>query len=165
MKKDTKDWLVLGGVALGAYALMKFLATGSLRGLGDADPDKLDIGKTSDLCDSVSHLLALEDHLTSSAGKTGDPKFVAALDGARKMRREMMAKLVPENAQGELWCIVKHVLASSIHAREVGDKLVAEGRAEEAQQFYAQSEELKKSAIAMSATAKAGGQCPVCRGG
>lgn len=163
MTKNTKDWLVIGGVALGAYALLKFMTTGSLRGLGDASAS--DVSKDEDLCQSIQNLLALEDHLASSAGQSGEQKFVDALNRAREMRRNMMSKLLPADAAGQSWCIVKHCLSAGVHAREVGDKLTAEGKPDQAQEFYKQAEELKQSAIAMSATAQSGGQCPVCKGG
>jgi hypothetical protein len=159
----TQNWLMLGGAAALVWYMIR--KQQGLKGLGDADAAKLDVSKDADLVSSVQHLLALEDHLASSAGKTGESKFVDALGRVRQRRRELMAKLVPENAEGETWCMVKHCCASAEHTREVADKLASEGRGDEARSLYATSEELKNSALAMAATARPGGQCPVCQGG
>lgn len=163
-KSGLSNILLLGAAALLGYWLMK-KASGGMHGLGDADPQKLDISKDEDLCNFIANCLGAEQHLCSSAALPNGEKFIAPLQKMREMRREAMAKLLPADAEGQTWCLVKHLLASSMHAREVGDKLAAQGQAQGAKPFYEQSEELKKSAIAMSATAKAGGQCPVCKGG
>jgi len=51
MRDSTKTWLWIGGAA----ALVWYLSrkSGSLKGLGDADPDKLDVSRDSDLVDRV----------------------------------------------------------------------------------------------------------------
>lgn len=165
MKRDSQDWLILGGLAVGLYVAGRYLLRGSLTGLGDADPDKLDVSKAEDLCNAVANLIGTEQHLVSSAARTGDAKYVGALNRVREMRRSMMAKLLPADAKGEAWCLTKHLLAGSLHAREVGDKCAAEGDQATAQEWYKQSQELKDSAIALASTASSGGQCPVCKGG
>lgn len=163
MKQSTTNMLMLGGaVALAWYLLRKQSA---LKGLGDADPAKLDVSGGEDLCNLISNCLGAEQHLSASAALPGGEKFIGPLQRMREMRRKAMAKLLPADAEGQIWCVTKHLLAASMHSKEVGDKLSAEGKPEEAKAFYEQAEELKKGALSMSAGAKAGGQCPVCQNG
>ena len=159
MTNSTKTWLWIGGAA----ALVWYLSrkSGSLKGLGDAPPT--DVSRQSDLLNLCENYCGMEAHLTDSAATTGDPKYVAALDKVRQMRREAMSKLLPPDASGNSWCLTKHAIAGAMHAREVGDKCMAEGNPEDAQAFYKQSQELKNSALAIAATATPGGQCPVCQ--
>ena len=159
MKDSTKTWLLLGGAAALVWYLSRKAA--ALKGLGEAPAD---ISRQEDLVNLVQNQCGLEAHLTATAAETGDPKHVAALNSVRKMRREAMSKLLPQDAGGQSWCLVKHACAGAMHAREVGDKLASEGNTADAQAFYKQSQDLKNSALAIAATATPGGQCPVCKG-
>ena len=160
MKDSTKTLLLVGGAAA---LVWHFARKGGLKGLGQAPAT--DVSQQEDTVNLVGNLCAMEAHLCSSAGSTGDPKYAGALDKVRQMRREAMSKLLPPDAKGTSWCLVKHACAGAMHAREVGDKLLSEGDSAGAQQFYEQSQTLKNSALAIAATATPGGQCPVCEGG
>jgi hypothetical protein len=42
-----------------------------------------------------------------------------------------------EKKEGEVWCIAKHLLATSMRLMEVGTKLQKEGKKDEAREFFA----------------------------
>jgi len=158
--KKIDPLFLIGGAAL-AYFVLK--PSFGLRGLGDAR--STDISGQEDLVRAIQNFIALESHLESSAASTGDQKFLDALDRAREMRREAMAKLMPGDAEGEAWCCVKHLLGSSMQLSEVGHKHLAMGQKDEAQKYFVMAKEAKDGALAIAAGSKSGAQCNVCRGG
>lgn len=153
--------IILGGLLVGAYVVSRLAKGKSLLGLG-ADERK-DVPAYDDWVEACGHMIGMESHLAASAAD--DPSYLDALNNCRNLRRETMAQMIPENAAGAVWCMCKHAMGGCQHMREVGDKLLAEGRPEEAQAFYAGSQKMKKTALALAANAKPGAQCPVCAGG
>ena len=57
------------------------------------------------------------------------------------MRKRLMQKIIPAY-EGEVWCISKHLLASSMRIMEVGTKQLSLGNKKEAYELFDQSYEL-----------------------
>ena len=102
------------------------------------DSTKIDLSTDEDLSLAVMNLISLEEHLFFTGAKTKQPSYFALLDEVRKMRKELMTKLLKQT-EGETWCSAKHLLAASMRLIEVGTKLQAEGKGEEARAIFARA--------------------------
>lgn len=98
---------------------------------------KLDLSSDEDLSIGVMNLISIEEHLFFTAKKTGDDSYFSLLAEIREMRKELLKKLIKEY-DGEVWCISKHLLASSMRLMEVGTKALAT-QPEEAQKMFEKS--------------------------
>ena len=81
------------------------------------------------------NLVSIEEHFFFTGAKTGKPEYFDLLQEARKMRGELLRKIV-KNPDGEEWCISKHLLAASMRLMEVGTKQHSMGKKEEAQDLF-----------------------------
>src|SRR3989339_1916830 len=81
----------------------------------------VDLSRDEDLSIAIMNLISLEEHFYFTAIKTNNQKYLEMLDSIRKLRIEMLKKIVV-NPEGEEWCISKHLLASSMRLIEVGTK-------------------------------------------
>ena len=81
----------------------------------------LDLTSDEDLGIGIMNLISIEEHLFFTASKTGKPYYFELLDEVREMRKELLKKIVV-SFEGEVWCISKHLLASSMRLMEVGTK-------------------------------------------
>ena len=97
--------------------------------------NKLDLSSDEDLTVAIMNLINIEEHLFFSGAKTGEKKYYTILDEIRKMRKELMLKVIPEY-QGEVWCISKHLLGSSYRLMEYGTKKLAQGHNKEAEDCF-----------------------------
>lgn len=82
---------------------------------------KFDLSKDEDLSIAVMNLVSIEEHFFFTAKKTGKDKYLDLFAEVRKIRHDLMKKLV-KSPEGELWCISKHLLAASMRLIEVGSK-------------------------------------------
>lgn len=96
---------------------------------------KLDISTEEDLSIAVMNLISLEEHFFFTAEKTGKSEYLEMLNEVRAMRKELLGKMI-NKTEGEVWCISKHLLATSMRLLEVGTKLLGEKRAAEAEDFF-----------------------------
>ncbi len=103
--------------------------------------DKLDLSSDQDLSIAIMNLISIEEHFFFSGAKTGKPEYFDLLQEARKMRGELLRKIV-KNPEGEEWCISKHLLAASMRLMEVGTKQQGMGRKEEAKDLFQKSFDL-----------------------
>lgn len=103
--------------------------------------EKLDLSSGEDLSIAVMNLIAIEEHLFFSGGKTGDTKYYGLLNEIRKMRVELMKGLV-KDTKGEEWCISKHFLAASMRIMEVGTKELKKGETKKAYDLFSKSYEI-----------------------
>ena len=76
-----------------------------------------------------------------TGAKTDKPEYFDLLIEVRAMRAKLLARMIdpPERAgkkEGEVWCISKHLLATSMRLQEVGTKLQKEGKKDEAKEFF-----------------------------
>lgn len=99
---------------------------------------QLDISTEEDLSIAVMNLISLEEHFFFTAEKTGKPEYLEMLNEVRGMRKELLGKMINQS-EGEVWCISKHLLATSMRLLEVGTKLLGEkdgSRKAEAEDFF-----------------------------
>lgn len=82
---------------------------------------ELDLSSDEDLGIGIMNLISIEEHLFFTANKTGKDHYYDLLLEVREMRKELLKKIVV-SFEGEVWCISKHLLASSMRLMEVGTK-------------------------------------------
>jgi hypothetical protein len=97
--------------------------------------DKLDLSSDQDLSIAIMNLVSIEEHFFFTGVKSGKPEYFDLLQEARKMRGDLLRKIV-KNPAGEEWCISKHLLAASMRLMEVGTKQQGMGRKEDAQDLF-----------------------------
>ena len=102
---------------------------------------ELDLSSGEDLSIGLMNLISLEEHAYFSYIKTQDKKFLELLEKIREIRKEHLKKIVNEK-DGEVWCMSKHLLASSMRLIEVGNKFLKEGKKKEAEKLYEDAFEL-----------------------
>jgi hypothetical protein len=93
----------------------------------------VDLSRDEDLSIAIMNLISLEEHFYFTAMKTDDSKFLQMLDHVRKLRIDLMKKIVTD-PEGEEWCISKHLLAASMRLTEVGTKELSKGK--DAQPYF-----------------------------
>jgi len=97
--------------------------------------NKLDLSSEQDLSIAIMNLISIEEHLFFTAKKTGKEKYFGLLNEVREMRKNLLKKII-KDYEGELWCIAKHLLASSMRLIEVGTKELKKGNREEAKDLF-----------------------------
>ncbi len=97
--------------------------------------DKLDLSSDQDLSIAIMNLVSIEEHFFFTGVKSGKPEYFDLLQEARKMRGDLLRKIV-KNPDGEEWCISKHLLAASMRLMEVGTKQQGMGRKADAQDLF-----------------------------
>ena len=63
------------------------------------------------------------------------------IEEVRETRKQLMQKIIP-SYEGEVWCISKHLLASSMRLMEVGTKQQSLGHKDESYKLFNQAYEL-----------------------
>jgi len=105
--------------------------------------NELDLSSDEDLSIAIMNLVSIEEHFFFTGSKTGKPEYFDLLQEARKMRGELLKKLVKNVEQGsERWCISKHLLAASMRLMEVGTKAQGQGKKEDAQDLFKKAYDL-----------------------
>ena len=87
------------------------------------------------------NLISIEEHLVFSGAKTGKTSFYDLIEEVRELRKNLMLKVIPQY-EGEVWCISKHLLASSMRLMEVGTKQQSLGNQEEGYKLFNQAYDL-----------------------
>lgn len=100
-----------------------------------------DLSSDQDLTIAIMNLISIEEHLVFSGAKTGKNSFYDLIEDIREMRKNLMQKIIP-SYEGEVWCISKHLLASSMRLMEVGTKQQSLNNKEEAYNLFNQAYEL-----------------------
>ncbi len=130
----------------------------------------LDLTSDEDLGIGIMNLISIEEHLFFTANKTGKPQYYEHLLEVREMRKELLKKIVV-SFEGEVWCISKHLLASSMRLMEVGTKELTVHGVATAQPYFEKSYRLfrmfweivlqQPTAPADASTGANSGQMPV----
>jgi len=94
-----------------------------------------DLSSDQDLTIAIMNLISIEEHLVFSGAKTGKTSFYDLIEGIRETRKTLMQKVIPAY-EGEVWCISKHLLASSMRLMEVGTKQQSLGNKEQAYDLF-----------------------------
>ena len=90
---------------------------------------KIDLSSGEDLSIAIMNLISIEEHLYFTYMKTKKKHYLVILNSVRKMRKELLEKIV-KNPEGEIWCISKHLLAASMRLIETGNKYLKNGNKE-----------------------------------
>ncbi len=96
---------------------------------------KLDLSSDEDLSIGIMNLISIEEHLYFTHQKTGRDTYLELLNEVREMRKQLLKRIVVEY-EGEVWCISKHLLASSMRLIEVGTKALTKGDKETAKDSF-----------------------------
>ena len=102
------------------------------------DKGSLDLSTEEDLAMAITHLISLEEHFYFTGAKTDKPEYFDMLNEVRMMRTKLLARMI-DKKEGEVWCISKHLLSTSMRLMEVGTKLQKEGKKDEAKDFFTDS--------------------------
>ena len=94
-----------------------------------------DLSSDQDLTIAIMNLISIEEHLVFSGAKTGKTAYYDLIKQIRETRKNLLQKIIP-SYEGEVWCISKHLLASSMRLMEVGTKQQSLGRDEEAYKLF-----------------------------
>jgi hypothetical protein len=97
--------------------------------------NKLDVSDQEDLSVGIMNLIGIEEHLFFTAEKTGKYGYLNLLNETRKMRVELLKKIV-KDPEGEIWCTSKHLLSASMRLIEVGTKHLNSGNDKEAKEYF-----------------------------
>lgn len=100
-----------------------------------------DLSSDQDLTIAIMNLISIEEHLMFSGAKTGKTSFYDLIEDVREKRKQLMQKIIP-SYEGEVWCISKHLLASSMRLMEVGTKQQSLGHKDVAYDLFNQAYEL-----------------------
>lgn len=103
--------------------------------------NKMDLSCDQDLTVAIMNLLGIEEHLFFTGAKTEKEEYFALITEVRNMRKELLQKII-KNHEGELWCISKHLLASSYRLMEVGTKQLDLKNKPEAYDFFTKAYQL-----------------------
>ncbi len=103
--------------------------------------EKLDLSSDEDLSIAIMNLISIEEHLFFTANKTGKSSYYDLLYEIREMRKELLKKIIKQY-EGEVWCISKHLLASSMRLMEVGTKALTKGDKKDAEDLFKKSYDL-----------------------
>ncbi len=94
-----------------------------------------DLSADQDMTIGIMNLISIEEHLMYSGAKTGKTGYYDLINEIREMRKKLMQKIIPAY-EGEVWCISKHLLASSMRVMEVGTKQLSLGNKKEAYELF-----------------------------
>lgn len=100
-----------------------------------------DLSSGEDLSIGIMNLIAIEEHLFFTYGKTKNEKYLDLLNEAREMRKTLLKRII-KDYEGEVWCLSKHFLAASMRLSEVGTKYLGRGDKEKAKEMFKKAYEL-----------------------
>lgn len=100
--------------------------------------EKMDLSSDQDLTIAIMNLISIEEHLFCTGAKTGKTQYYDLIYEVREMRKELLKKII-KDYEGEVWCISKHLLASSMRLMEVGTKQLSMGNKQEAYDLFTKS--------------------------
>lgn len=95
----------------------------------------VDLSTEEDLSLAVMNLVSLEEHFFFTGEKTKKPEYFDLLVEVREVRKALLGRMIDRH-EGETWCISKHLLATTMRLMEVGTKLQADGKKEEAKETF-----------------------------
>ena len=98
----------------------------------------VDLSTTEDLSMAVMNLVSLEEHFFFTGVKTHKDEYFETAHEIREMRKSLLRELMPAH-EGETWCISKHLLSTTMRLIEVGNKLQAEDKKDEAKVMFEQA--------------------------
>ena len=112
-----------------------------LKKIEDVKKGNADLSVSEDLSIALMNLVSLEEHFYFTAIKTDNQKYFEMMQSVRKLRGDLLKKIV-KNPVGEEWCISKHLLAASMRLIEVGTKEQTNKNTKEAHMYFEKAFEL-----------------------
>lgn len=103
--------------------------------------EQLDLSSDEDLSLAIMNLVSMEEHFFFTYSKTGDEKYLDLLDEVRSMRKRALKRII-KDYEGEVWCISKHLLATSMRFMEVGTKALTKKDRAEAKEMFSNAYKL-----------------------
>lgn len=100
--------------------------------------DGFDLSTEEDLSIAIMNLISLEEHFFFTGAKVGKEDYFKLLDKTRAIRKNLLARMI-DTHEGETWCISKHLLAATMRLIEVGTKLYADGKTDQAKDTFTQA--------------------------
>ena len=94
-----------------------------------------DLSSDQDLSIAIMNLISIEEHLVFSGAKTSKTSYYDLIKDIRETRKNLLQKIIP-SYEGEVWCMSKHLLATSMRLMEVGTKQQTLGHDEEAYKMF-----------------------------
>jgi hypothetical protein len=95
----------------------------------------IDLSAEEDLSIAIMNLISLEEHFFFTGMKTADSGYLDLLQEVRSIRKDLLGRMIDRH-EGETWCITKHLLATTMRLMEVGTKLHADGKKDDAQEIF-----------------------------
>lgn len=96
----------------------------------------IDLSTEEDLSIALMNLISLEEHFFFTGAKTGKDQYFDFLSEIRSARKDLLKRMIDQH-EGETWCVSKHLLATTMRLIEVGTKLYADNKKEEAKSIFA----------------------------
>ena len=96
----------------------------------------LDLSSDQDLTIALMNLISMEEHFFFTGAKTQKTGYYDMINTIRDIRKDLMARVVDKKAEGEIWCISKHLLAASMRLLEVGTKALSADKKEDAYSLF-----------------------------
>lgn len=100
--------------------------------------DKMDLSSDEDLSIAIMNLISIEEHFFFTGAKTEKTEYFDLIKEVRQIRKDLLKKIIKEY-EGEIWCISKHLLASSMRLMEVGAKRLDKENKEEAYELFSKA--------------------------
>ncbi len=101
----------------------------------------IDLSSGEDLSIGIMNLISIEEHLFYTSQKTKNKKYLDTLNEIRLMRTDLMKEII-KDYEGEVWCISKHLLSSSMRLMEVGTKELKKGEKAKSWKLFEKSYQL-----------------------
>lgn len=96
---------------------------------------KMDLSLDQDLSLAIMNLISIEEHFIFTGSKTKKDKYYDLANEVREIRKELLKEIVVDY-EGEVWCISKHLLSSSMRLMEVGTKQLDKGNRKKANKMF-----------------------------
>ncbi|MBR9691065.1 hypothetical protein GOV08_05270 [Candidatus Woesearchaeota archaeon] len=93
--------------------------------------NKGDVARDHELAVAVMNLIGVEEHLAFTVSKTSRKEYLEIYNEVRKLRSKLMKRIV-RNRDGEMWCVSKHLLSSTMRLMETAIKYASENKQDEA---------------------------------
>ncbi len=103
--------------------------------------DKMDLSSDQDLSIALMNLISIEEHFFFTGAKTGKTEYYDMINDIRNIRKDLLKRIIKEY-EGEVWCISKHLLASSMRLMEVGTKQLSKGEKADAYELFGKAYDL-----------------------
>lgn len=100
--------------------------------------DKKDVGFIQDWIFGMQNLIAAEHHALESFATSKENYWIEIAEMIRKNRSKWMYKIIKES-NDQRYCFAKHILASAMAMKELGNRFQSSGDKESAKECFDES--------------------------